>query len=196
MRAVRFPNPALLVIAFCLLLSLSPPIYADTYTFSTLPASGDLSSPAGSTVGWGYSISNQSLTDWLVTIGLSSGVFLNGTPNTLFDFPILAPNSSLSTSFDATNNLGLYQFTWDTTAPAGFVNSGDFVLSAEWWTGDPSAGGSFLSTALDQSSPYSVNVPSQTPAPVPEPSTLSLFVVGMGGLYLLRRKSLHPNRPL
>jgi hypothetical protein len=64
--------------------------HADSFTFDTLPASADVAGPAGSTVGWGYAITNSALNDWLLMTGLSAGSFLNGTPDSsLFDFPIL-----------------------------------------------------------------------------------------------------------
>jgi hypothetical protein len=63
-----------------------------TYTFSTDPPSGNIQGTAGSTIGWGYSIMNKDLTDWLVTTTLASDPFGNGIPNaSLFDFPIVAP---------------------------------------------------------------------------------------------------------
>ena len=103
------------------------------WTVTLLP-SPDLSGPPGSTLTWGYSIDNLSNTDWLVTTGVNAGVFLNGTPDSsVFDFPIIAPESSA----DGT----LYQFTWDPMAPIGFVNSGTFQITADYYSGDPSEGG-------------------------------------------------------
>src|SRR5690242_4873232 len=52
-------------------------ISAGTFTFGTLPADGNLTAPAGSTVGWGYTITNNSATDWLVTDSLNADPFLN-----------------------------------------------------------------------------------------------------------------------
>src|SRR2546425_1966065 len=149
-----------------LLLICSSAAYADPFTFDTLPGGGNVAGPAGSTVGWGYSITNTSLTNWLVLASISAGTFLNGTPSSLFDFPIVAPGTTVSVAFDPLNGLGLYQLTWDPAAPAGFVNSGTFVLSAEWWNGDPSAGGSFLTSADNQSAPYTATV---TATAVPAP---------------------------
>jgi hypothetical protein len=51
---------------------------------------------------------------------------------------------------DTTMNtgVGLLDLTWDTSAPNGFTNSGRATISAEWWTGDPLTGGSFIMNAL------------------------------------------------
>jgi hypothetical protein len=164
------------------LLLCHPPVYADSFTFSTLPGTGNVAGPAGSTVGWGYSLSNQSLTDWLVTTAISAGTFLYGTPSAIFDFPILAPGATISVPFSAVGGLGLYQLTWSATAPGGFVNSGTFDLSAEWWNGDPLAGGSFVTNAADQTAAYTATVTA-----LPVPSTLLLMAVGLAAMCLKRQ---------
>jgi hypothetical protein len=92
--------------------------YADTFTFSTIPPSGSISGPAGSTVGWGYSVTNNSLDQWLVFNNIGTdAVFSNGTPNSgVFDFPVVAPNTTITTDYDGTN--GLYEFSWDSDRAA------------------------------------------------------------------------------
>lgn len=156
-------------------------VFADTFTFNTLPLSGNVSGPPGSTVGWGYTITNESLTDWLVTTNLSVDSFQNGIPNSIFDFPILQPGTTLTLPFNAMQGLGLYEFTWDPTAPVGFINNGNFILSAEWWSGDPLAGGMFLAPAADANSAYTAAVAA---AGVAEPSVLLLMAVGLVALSL------------
>jgi hypothetical protein len=170
--------------------------YADTFTFSTSPASGNLSAAAGSTVGWGYSVTNNSLDQWLIFVSLGSpDSFSNGTLKfDVFDYPIIAPNSMLTRNYDGTN--GLFEFAWDAGVPAGSSNSGTLVLSAEWWSGDPFdeiAPGEFLETAPEFTLPYSVTVPvSCNCTPVPETSSLKLLAFGVGGLLLfsLTRKNI------
>ncbi len=159
---------------------------ADSFTFGTVPASGAISGPPGLTIGWGYTITNQSSSLWLVTTNLSADVFLNGIPNAfVFDLPAVPPLGTVTVPFDPVGLLGLFAFTWDATAPAGFVNSGTFILSAEFWTNNPLTGGIFSAFALDQSAPYSATV-----TPIPEPSTLLLLVTGLGGLGLCKKKIL------
>jgi hypothetical protein len=170
--------------------------YADTFTFSTVPGSGNLSAAAGSTVGWGYSVTNNSLTQWLVFASLDpSASFANGTANAdVFDFPIVAPLSTLTQAYDGTN--GLYEFTWNAGAPAGSSNSGNFVLGAEWWSGDPFdpiAPGKFLTAIPAFNAPYSVTVAASCECtPVPESSSLPMLACGVAGLLLfgLNRKQL------
>jgi len=163
---------------------------ADLYTFSVLPPDGAVQGAPGDTVGWGYALQNQSSTLWLVPTDLNAGKFLNGTPDPLFDFPDLAPGTSVMKDFDPTSSSGLYQLTWDASAPLGFVNAGKFVLSAQWWSGNPQAGGIFVSDAPSASAAYKATVTA-----VPEPSTLGL--TALAGLGLLaagacRRNSASP----
>jgi hypothetical protein len=175
-----------LLMALAMLLS-SRPAQADSWTFSTIPASGAVSGPRGSIIGWGYSIFNNS-PNYLVLSGLNAGSFQFATTTVLFDFPIVAPGATVTLAFNAGAQMGLFQLQWNSTAPVGFVSSGLFTASAEWWQGDPFSGGIFLQTAPDQSAPYTATV--APGAVVPEPSSLLLLITGLAGVRCLRgRKS-------
>ena len=170
--------------------------YADTFTFSTIPASGSLSAAAGSTVGWGYSITNNSQDLWLEFTNIGTdAAFTNGFSNPIvFNFPLVAPNSTLTQVYDGIN--GLYEFTWSAGAPAGTSNSGNFVLNGDWLSPDPldaSAPGESLESISEFKVPYSVTVPASCECtPVPEGSSLPMLACGVGGLLLfnLNRKKL------
>jgi hypothetical protein len=148
-----------------------------------LPTDGNISGPAGSPVGWGYSLTNTDLSSWFMTTDLNFDSFSHGTPTSLFDFPILTPGGTVTEEFDPTQNIGLFQLQWDASAPVGFLNSGNFVLSGQLWNGDPLNGGSFIANIPDISLAYSASVSGTGPPPVPEPSTFLLLTIS--GVWVL-----------
>lgn len=156
---------------------------ADSFQFSLIPESGSVAGSSGTSVGWGYSITNQSSADWLATTDLTSDPFLNGTPTLLFDFPTIAPGQTVTELFNTSTATGLYELTWDSGAPDGFVNTGNFVLSAQWWDGDPLSGGAEIAAAPDASVAYSATA-SAVVNNAPEPS--AWLLVGSGLIFLMR----------
>ncbi len=158
---------------------------ADVYNFGLIPLGGSVQGAPGSTVGWGYTLQNQSTSLWLVPMNLNVGVFSNSTPSLLFDFPILAPSTSVAESFDPVKPSGLYELTWNSSAPAGFSNTGTFTLDAQWWTGDPLTGGVLVSGAPSASARYTATV---SAASVPEPGTIAVTGVALLALAVTRRR--------
>lgn len=156
-------------------LAVLPVMAADIYTF-TVPNAVTVSTLAGFTTGWGYSLHNDSTSLWLVTTDLSAGTFQHAIPDVLFDFPDIAPGATVTVPYNPVTGAGLYQIVWDTDTPASFVNSGTFSLMAQWWNGDPVAGGSFVQNAPNASQPYSATV-------TPEPATITLMA--LAGLLLV-----------
>lgn len=119
---------------------------------------------------------------------LTAGVH-DGTPKdgftygvsfyTSVDFPIVPPGGTVTQSFNRASGLGLYAFTWDTDVSPLVVNAGTFVVNAEWWDGNPLAGGSFVRAAPHLTAPYSVAV-----AAAPEPASTGLLMFGAGALLI------------
>lgn len=149
---------------------------ADTFSFSALPTGGTTNGTPGSTVDWGYSITNNSSTQWLLLLALNTTQsFFNGTPNNnVFSYPLLAPNQTLT----ATN--GLFEFTWNTNAPIGFTNSGLFDLTGLFCTDSTLSNCS--SSVLDVYSSYSATV-----TPVPEPAPLLLLPPCLALCWVLKK---------
>jgi len=118
--------------------------FGDDISLTLIPASGNVSGPLGSTVGWGYTITNNTA-GWIQTMNVSSDPFQNGTPNVIFDFPAVAPDGSVTLDFSlvatpscASPPCGLYELTWGSGAPKGFTNSGMFTVSSDFFSGNPS----------------------------------------------------------
>lgn len=175
-RRISF-RPAALAL---LVLLFSAAASAEEIVLTLIPANGQVSGPAGSTVGWGCTITNNT-NQWLQTESLSAGTFADGTADAIFDFPAVSPNTSVTESFSLVASAscgsppcGLYEFTWNSNAPVGTVNAGAFVLSSDFFSGDPANPSSIdLGPTPDADASYSA---SALAAVVPEPATLSFFV--------------------
>jgi hypothetical protein len=143
--------------------------------FSLIPSYGIVQAPAGSTVGWGYSITNNDpLLTWVAS-DFSTSPIVDATPSTLFDFPIIGPGQTVQEAFDPINGIGLFQLNWDETAPAGTVNQGLFTVAGDWYTSDPTTGGSFVDSGDPVSAGYEAYV--EDPVAVPEPNTGAAIVL-------------------
>lgn len=161
------------------LLAVGPDAWADSVTFLATPSA--VSGPAGSAVGWGYSITNNSQTDYLDISGIDSDLFLtaDGIPDaSIFNFPNLAPGQTVVQAYDPRNSLGLFQFTWNSGPPAGTTETGVFTLYGAFCAPtDPFCADDFsvASTAL-ATTPYSATVMADS-STVSEPSGFSLLAI-------------------
>ena len=169
-----------LVLLIPLLLAATAPsllLGSDIYTFTTIPGDGNISGAPGATIGWGYSITNESTSDWLLATNLNADSFAFGTPTLLFDFPEVAPGATVSEVFDPIGLTGLYEDVLNVSAPNESVDSGNFVLSAQWYDGDPFNGGKFIADAVDTDAAYAATVTSSSSTP--EPSSFLLLAIGI-----------------
>ena len=129
---MKWPYVVLFLVAV-LLFSVSA--LADDIGLALTPSNGNIVGPAGSVTGWGYTITNDT-TQWIQTEAVSSDPFLNGTPDLVFDFPAVAPRSSVTLDFllvasgsCAAPPCGLYSLTLDATSTSGFFNAVTFIVS-------------------------------------------------------------------
>jgi hypothetical protein len=177
-------NKLLSICMVVAMILISQQAFAD-WSFSTVPSNGMISGKPGATIGWGYSISNLDTSTWLVISGINASSFQFGMPDdSIFDYPILAPLTSVTVPYDGSK--GLYQLTWDTSAPEGLVNVGSFTLTAEYYDSNPFAGGNFQALAPDKSVDYAAAV--EKVSSVPVPAALWLFGSGLIGLLGFRTR--------
>jgi hypothetical protein len=164
---------------------------AQAFTLTVIAASGAVSAPPGGTAGWGYQVSNPSSSQWLVVTGISASGISNGTPDSsFFDFPIVPPLGTATKTFSTSTHTGLYGITWNPSAPVGFAISGQFSVSAEWWSGDPLLSGSFIADAVSQISDYAAAVSgasSSIPVITDSVFVLAGMLLAAAGCRLLQR---------
>jgi len=172
--------------------------WADSLTFTVTPT--DVSGPAGTTVGWGFTITNNPNTtgDFLDISGIDSDLFAatDGTPDaSIFLFPNLASGQSVTQLYDGVAGLGLFQFTWNLGLATGTTEAGEFRLYGAFC--DPTVDqfcaedGSVTSTLL-ATGDYTATVVPASGTPVPEPASILLLVSGLCaiGFWKLRRKGI------
>jgi hypothetical protein len=210
---------ASLLLVASVLLFWSASASADTYTFTALPDPGLLSAAPGSTTGWGYSITNNSATNWLVVYGLSAGPFPGTTSNPyFFDMPSIAPGASRIVPY---NPFSPYGYAY--MAAHGFPHPVDLTLPYDPVTNpfnalglyqvmiDPSVpdgtvySGTFVINAVwfsgnpdTNPSAAFVSFAPDGSAPyslvvTPEPASLTLFGMGILGLVFRIRKEKSQN---
>jgi hypothetical protein len=120
------------------MLLFAPAVSAAPITFELLPAA--IEGEAGSTIGWGYTVTNQS-DFWLELTNIDADAFQFATADaTPFDYAILAPGETHTVVYNPTTLEGLYQLT-GRLAPIGFTNSGLFVRRPRIGTPTPSMAG-------------------------------------------------------
>ncbi len=164
-------------------------VRADSFTFTLEPDPGDVSGPAGSTVGWGYSITNDSSTDYLTLTGVDSDLFLatDGTPDaSIFDFPVLAPLQTITEDYDPIAFVGLFQFTWNSGLPVGTTETGNFTVYAQFCD---SADLSNCGDTVSESAAYTATVSPSGAVATPEPSTILLLSTALFALGIYSRRS-------
>ncbi len=174
----------LMWLAALLVLLVAPAAHADSFTFATIPSNGALTGALGTTVGWGYTITNQSTNLWLVLSAISVNDVTVGLPNVgIFDFPILVPGATTTVSYSQSLAQGLFEVAIDPQAVVGTIDFGQVVVDADWYDGDPFTTGGLVMSAGSQGAPFTLAV-TQPSVVIPEPATILLFCGGFAAIGL------------
>lgn len=159
---------------------------------SLSPIGGAVSGTPGAPVGWGYSVINNSPTEWVI-LTRSSFTSLPGWGNyTDFVFlpenfvmlaPSPGPGDTASQSFSATAKTGAGSFLIDPAANVGSSVTGGIIFYYDRYDGDPTSDGQYIDAATTDPASATVTV-----NPVPEPSTGVFFCIGIGVVGYARRR--------
>jgi len=174
----------LLIVLVCAL-ALGCWASADSLTFSvTLLPGPDISGLPGQSIGWGYSITNNSASDWLsmISMGPLTGFPASWNPVVLFDFPTIAPGATASETFSPGPQgvgTGLVELNLAANATSGSAGTAtcncQFSLSGDFYDSNPDTNpnANYLGSNT-QKVDYLASVG------VPEPASLLLLASGLG----------------
>ena len=157
------------------------------------PSSGNISGPAGSTVGWGFSLTSDQ-TDWISVIGTVALFETNPALGSFTDLigPQGGPTSGALAAgaadwvqmFDLSVASGLGSFAIDPGAHIGDSDSGTFRVLYETFTDNPATCGGCMLGVGSVDVGFTVTAAAQTP----EPGTWLLVAGGIGWLGRRRRR--------
>jgi hypothetical protein len=180
--------PKRIAAAALLLVTAVSPAQATLLIDHLDPVGGALYGAPGEVVGWGFSVTNDSSTQWLM---LTASDFSPG-PGwwTYTDFLaanaiLLAPNATATQVFSAVGLTGSGSFLIDALANPGDTVAGAMVLTYDGFDGNPLQGGAnqdlFSATAE-----IAASVTVREPVTAPEPSTAALLAFALAAA--LRRR--------
>lgn len=164
-------------------------------SFQLNPLDGAISGKPGSTIGWGFNLSNDEnflvVTSVLFEPDTALGTFTDFI--SAANFFVVGPGNSSSTvwaqTFNADLQTGVGSFFINSDATIGSVASGDMVLTYDLFSRSPldqnfNPDTDTLSNGNVLSASGSVTV-----SPIPEPETYAMLLAGLGLLgFVTRRK--------
>ena len=190
----RILQTAVLIAIFGCTAAVSAPVYG-------VPP-GPIGGEAGTTIGWGFSITNDTGFYLLVDssqfcqIGqdpnFTTCTQTQGTYNDLIasDLTVINPNSTLTQSYDLSAPSGLGSYTINAGAPLFAIDTGVIVLTYIEFSGNPLTTGTPVSGDIELGLNDLPNGGSSGAAQVevtPEPGSFVLLGLGLAGSAMIRR---------
>jgi hypothetical protein len=161
-----------------------------------------ISGAPGSTVGWGFTLTND--LNWIEVVQaqfcldspvnnpcfLASTQFVDIISNPPNDV-IVGPSGSVSQIYAPSSNLGLGSFIISPGAAIGSSVVGNILLTYNTFDADPNAGGNQI--GFNDAISARASVTTITESTLPEPTTWGLAGIGLAGLVArrLRRRGRH-----
>jgi hypothetical protein len=179
------------LILLCTLLAGS---LAAAPVFTLDPLDGAITGPAGSTRGWGFTLSSDP-SRWLSVV--ASLLLTESDPTVGFyqDYIgglggpvsfVLPPNDpDWNMNFHEAFGEGAGSFTFDPAAPLNAVNSGILRVIVEAYNADPAVCGA---ACLEETLVFDVDFSATVVSETPEPTTLSLTLAAMACAIAYRRR--------
>jgi hypothetical protein len=192
--------PSLFLAALCAFSAQASSIPA----FSLVPAGGIVSGVSGGVVGWGYVVTNNDpsnyllLNDSTVTGGLGSGTFGTYLDYIASNFIVVNPNSSTGTVLFSKGISGLGEFDIAAVVPPNTIVPGSIALDYSLFSQNPNSplfdpGSLIAEGTVSATGQVDANAGTST---VPEPGSMWLTIAALlplaWAVRLCRRKSSHP----
>jgi len=162
-------------------------------TLSTLPSDGSVFGHPGETVGWGYSIENDT-SSWLVPMGLSANGILFGSLTDVYDYGVVAPLSTATIPYQFASpggagfSSGLFEYLIPGATPTGLTQSGSFILQYQFFSDNPDINSFAVPIGPILSFPeQAFSVTTFDAVPEPTSGGLLLMSILIGKLCLKRR---------
>lgn len=148
--------------------------------FTLLPSAGEIYVQPLETVGWGYSIRNNT-GHFLLPLGLSASGVPYGNLLDIFDYPVVGPGETAYQAYAYNapggfgNSLGLYEYNAPADLPIGLHQTGTITLLYQFYNNNPDLDWNAVPIADQRSAGADFELSAGQPTAVPEPATILLL---------------------
>jgi hypothetical protein len=172
--------------------------HADPILSLTLTPGGALSGAAGSTIGWGYTLSNTENMYAVITGADFCGAVITSPCSTplgaftdfiaQFNFTVIDPFSTVTSAFDPDSFSGIGSYLVDAGALPGDSFLGQITLTYDFYSDAPGVGLVSADNRVSTTASILVTADSGSPTPLPLPGTLMLMSSALAVFVIHRMK--------